>query len=172
MLLLRVRRTSKHVLALTTQDAGALLEILAFEKGRYGKSLGSGRSGNDRLGLVLVMVAVAVAVVVVAVFSVHMAPWAMLLLLLHHLHPLLLHGLLLDTLDELGNRQAGLFGVFGDSSLNLCDLLRRRALAGQEHGQRSALLMAVGRRRCHCDVEIGAWEGGKEKLSGELVLPV
>lgn len=75
---------------------------------------------------VLVRVVVSIMVVVV-IAALAVLVW-LLLLLLHHAHALLLHGLFLDVLDELGHRHARLLRILCHPALNLRDLLGRRAL--------------------------------------------
>jgi hypothetical protein len=99
------------------------------------------------LSLLVTVVMVSVTVIMVALLAMNMFTCPrLLLLLLHHAHSLLLHSLLLDVLDKLGNSHAGLFSILGNSSLNLSNLLGRGTLARHGHGN-ATLRRAVGRRR-------------------------
>jgi hypothetical protein len=102
------------------------------------------------LSLLVTVVMVSVTVIMVALLAMNMFTCPrlllLLLLLLHHAHSLLLHSLLLDVLDKLGNSHAGLFSILGNSSLNLSNLLGRGTLARHGHGN-ATLRRAAGRRR-------------------------
>jgi len=128
--------TLEHVLALAVEDAGARLQVLALEELGEGDGLGVRRAGLDGLVptlLVAVVVPVVVMVVIVVVVAAGAVLVAALLLGLHHARALLLHGLLLDVLDELGHRHACLLRILGDAALDLGDLLGRRPLHAGRH---------------------------------------
>lgn len=77
----------------------------------------------------------------------------LLLLLLHHLRLLhrahSRHLLLLDVLDELGHRHAGLLGILSNLALDLLDLLGRGLLSHEAWHGHCAWRRLLRRRRCH-----------------------
>lgn len=103
-------------------DHGTRLQLLALEEVGDGERLGPGRAGLDGLLLALLL----------------------LLLLGVHLSLVLLHGLLLELVDVLGDRHAVLFGLGGELALHHLYLLGGGLLAGLRRALGHALRRSLG----------------------------
>ena len=115
--------TFEHVFPLTVEDTCAGLQILTPQEVGEGDGDGVRRAREDGLGLALLVRVLVIVTMTVAALS-------LLALHLFHVGLLLLHGLPLEMLDELGNCHAGLLGVDCDLALHGSDLLGRGHLPG------------------------------------------
>lgn len=122
-------RTSEHVLALAVQNASTKLEVLAAQEvgegdgDRIGRSRGDGLrlAGGTTLHLLRRALGLSLRLSLALLLAWLLRSTCLLLLLLlscEHLGPHCLL-LLLHTLDELGDGQAGFLGFLGDSLVHL-----------------------------------------------------
>lgn len=155
--------TFEHVFALAIQNRGTWLQVLAAQELGDGKSLGIWRARRNGLWLSLLLRVRMLVRVLVRVGMVVAIMSSLLLLLLLLLGGGLLHRahsrklLLLDVLDKLGHRHAGLLGILGNLALDLLDLLGRGLLSHEArswHGhphRHCAWRRLLRRRRSHGD---------------------
>lgn len=120
--------TLEHVLAVSIQNAGPRLEVLASEELGERNCDRIRRTWDNGLRLAPLWWSMLMLVLVW---------WLAALLLLHGLHPcLLLLGLLLEVLDELRNGHASFLGIASQLLLHGHDLFPGGHLPGGGHARR------------------------------------